>query len=179
MLTDIGFPAYDGVRSPIVESAFEYGSRCGVWRLLRIFDRFGVQVSVLGVVRALSAIPRSRAPSSTTATRSSAMASAGSTITACREATSASTSPWRSRAHAADRHPPVGWFNGRPSPNTRRLLVEHGGFLYDRDSLNDELPYWVEVGGRHHLVVPYSFETNDNRFDGTTASATPTISSPT
>jgi peptidoglycan/xylan/chitin deacetylase (PgdA/CDA1 family) len=54
---------------------------------------------------------------------------------------------------------------GRPGPNTRRLLVEHGGFLYDRDSLNDELPYWLEVGGAPHLVVPYSFETNDNRFD--------------
>jgi peptidoglycan/xylan/chitin deacetylase (PgdA/CDA1 family) len=54
---------------------------------------------------------------------------------------------------------------GRPSPNTRRLLVEHGGFLYDRDALNDELPYWVEVGGKAHLVVPYSYETNDNRCD--------------
>ena len=53
---------------------------------------------------------------------------------------------------------------GRPSANTRRLLVEYGGFLYDRDSLGDELPYWVAVGGAY-LVVPYSFETNDNRFD--------------
>jgi peptidoglycan/xylan/chitin deacetylase (PgdA/CDA1 family) len=60
---------------------------------------------------------------------------------------------------------PVGWFGGRPSVNTRRLLVEHGGYLYDRDYLGDELPFWVEVGERHHLVVPYSLETNDNRFD--------------
>ena len=67
---------------------------------------------------------------------------------------------------------PVGWMTGRRSPNTRRLLVEEGGFLYDRDALNDELPYWVEVEGRQHLVIPYSYETNDNRFDGNVAFAT-------
>jgi allantoinase len=60
---------------------------------------------------------------------------------------------------------PVGWFNGRPSINTRRLVIEHGGFLYDRDYLGDELPFWVSYGERHHLVIPFSFETNDNRFD--------------
>ena len=60
---------------------------------------------------------------------------------------------------------PVGWMTGRPSANTRRLLVETGRLLYDRDALNDELPYWRVVGGRPHLVIPYSFETNDNRFD--------------
>jgi peptidoglycan/xylan/chitin deacetylase (PgdA/CDA1 family) len=60
---------------------------------------------------------------------------------------------------------PLGWMTGRPGPNTRRLLVEEGGFLYDRDALNDELPYWLEVGGRPHLVIPTSYETNDNRFD--------------
>jgi len=60
---------------------------------------------------------------------------------------------------------PVGWMTGRPSANTRRLHLELGGFLYDRDNLNDELPYWVTVGATRHLVIPYSFETNDNRFD--------------
>ena len=60
---------------------------------------------------------------------------------------------------------PVGWMTGRPGPNTRRLLVEAGGFLYDRDSLSDELPYWVDVEGTPHLVIPYSYETNDNRFN--------------
>src|SRR5262249_56298927 len=64
---------------------------------------------------------------------------------------------------------PVGWMSGRPSPNIRRLLVEEGGFLYVRDALNDDLPYWVEVGGKHHLVIPYSYETNDNRFDSNLA----------
>jgi peptidoglycan/xylan/chitin deacetylase (PgdA/CDA1 family) len=61
---------------------------------------------------------------------------------------------------------PVGWMTGRPGPNTRRLLVEEGGFLYDRDSLADELPYWLNVGERTHLVIPYSYEANDNRFGG-------------
>src|SRR6266851_2140537 len=60
---------------------------------------------------------------------------------------------------------PVGWMTGRPSVNTRRLHLEFGGFLYDRDSLNDELPYWITIGATRHLVIPYSFETNDNRFD--------------
>src|SRR4029450_9216599 len=59
---------------------------------------------------------------------------------------------------------PLGWMTGRPGPNTRRLLAEHGGFLYDRDSLGDELPYWVAVAGQPYLIVPYSLETNPNRF---------------
>jgi peptidoglycan/xylan/chitin deacetylase (PgdA/CDA1 family) len=60
---------------------------------------------------------------------------------------------------------PVGWMTGRPGPNTRRLIVEAGGYLYDRDSLADELPYWLRVGETPHLVIPYSYEANDNRFN--------------
>jgi len=59
---------------------------------------------------------------------------------------------------------PLGWYTGRDSPNTRRLVVEHGGFLYDADSYADDLPYWVEVGETLHLVVPYALDTNDMRF---------------
>ena len=54
---------------------------------------------------------------------------------------------------------------GRPGPNTRRLIVEAGGFLYDRDSLADALPYWLRVGETPHLIIPYSYEANDNRFN--------------
>ena len=57
---------------------------------------------------------------------------------------------------------------GRPSLRTRALVVEEGGFLYDRDALNDELPYWVQVDGRDHLVIPYSYETNDMRYGSAT-----------
>jgi allantoinase len=59
---------------------------------------------------------------------------------------------------------PLGWYTGRDSPNTRRLVVEHGGFLYDADSYADDLPYWVEVEGKPHLVVPYTLDANDMRF---------------
>jgi peptidoglycan/xylan/chitin deacetylase (PgdA/CDA1 family) len=58
---------------------------------------------------------------------------------------------------------PLGWYTGRPSPNTRRLVVEEGGFLYDSDAYNDDLPYWTRVAGRDHLVIPYSLDTNDSR----------------
>jgi len=166
MLTDIGFPAYRGVRSPIVESVFEYGPRVGAWRLLRIFNGFDIKISILGVVRGLQQCPE--------LTR--AFAENGHEIV---------SHGWRwidyhLMAEEEEREhirravegikqltgkPPVGWFNGRPSANTRRLLVEHGGFLYDRDALNDELPYWVAFDQRHHLVIPYSLETNDNRFE--------------
>jgi allantoinase len=60
----------------------------------------------------------------------------------------------------------LGWMTGRPSSHTRRLLVEEGGFLYDRDSLADELPYWLHMQNGPHLVIPYSYEANDNRFNG-------------
>ena len=166
VLTDNGFPAYPGRRAPLTESVFEYGSRVGVWRLLRIFERFQVPISVLAVVRALERNP-ALVP---------ALQAAGHEIV---------SHGWRwldycdvpeavERQHIKDAvaglakltgAPPRGWMTGRPGSNTRRLLVEQGGFLYDRDSLNDELPYWLAVGGAPHLVIPYSFETNDNRFD--------------
>ena len=59
---------------------------------------------------------------------------------------------------------PIGWYTGRTSENTRRLVVEEGGFLYDSDSYADELPYWVDVGGRDHLVIPYTLDANDFKF---------------
>ena len=165
VLNDIGAPSYPGIRSPLVESVFEYGSRVGVWRLLGIFHDFGVPVSVLGVVQALQRNPEPTA----------AFIEAGHEIV---------SHGWRwidyhlvdeatERAHiklaldgieALTGRRQVGWMTGRPGPNTRRLIVE-AGVTYDRDSLNDELPYWLTVEGRSHLVIPYSFETNDNRFD--------------
>src|SRR5262249_17753040 len=59
----------------------------------------------------------------------------------------------------------IGWMTGRPGPNTRQLLVETNRILYDRDYLGDELPFWVSVLGKQHLIIPYSYETNDNRFN--------------
>lgn len=167
LLTDNGFPAVRGARSVLAESIFEYGSRRGVWRLLRMFEERGIKVSVLAVATALD---RNREVAR-------AVVEAGHEIVShgYRWIDYQYVKPAEERRHIRDAvrllteitgSRPLGWMTGRPSPNTRRLLVEEGGFLYDRDALNDELPYWVEVAGRYHLVVPYSYETNDNRFDG-------------
>ena len=165
MLTDIGFPFYKNARSPMVELVFEYGPRVGCWRLLRIFKRFDIKVSILGVVRGLQQYPE----------LAQAFVAEGHEIV---------SHGWRwldyhhmpvdeERKHirlafdgitGLTGTPPAGWFNGRPSINTRRLVVEHGGFLYDRDYLGDELPFWIKYGDRPS-VIPFSFETNDNRFD--------------
>lgn len=166
MLNDIGVPTRTGVRDPLVESIFEYGSRRGVWRVLDAFRDVDVRVSVLGVVRALEQHPQlARA----FVARGHEVVSHGYRwIDYCvvpeeverehiKRAIEVLTKLTGSR--------PVGWMTGRPGPNTRRLLVEAGGFLYDRDSLADELPYWLKVDGKPHLVIPYSYEANDNRFN--------------
>jgi peptidoglycan/xylan/chitin deacetylase (PgdA/CDA1 family) len=166
LLNDIGFPSLPGLRSPMVESSFEYGSRVGGWRLLRQFRRFGVKVSLLAVAKAAERNPE--------LTR--AFVEEGHEIVShgYRWLDYQTIGEELEREHvqlgietlervAGVR--PVGWMTGRPSANTRRLHLELGGFLYDRDALNDELPYRITVGETRHLVIPYSFETNDNRFD--------------
>jgi peptidoglycan/xylan/chitin deacetylase (PgdA/CDA1 family) len=166
MLNDIGVPTVAGRRVPLVESVFEYGSRVGAWRLLAIFRRFGVPVSVLGVVRALEQNPELAA----------ACLSDGHEIVSHgqrwidygevpevveREHIRAAVEGLTRLTGAR----PLGWMTGRPGPNTRRLVNEAGGFLYDRDSLADELPYWLDMPRGPHLVIPYSYEANDNRFN--------------
>jgi putative urate catabolism protein len=166
MLNDIGAPAYRGLRAPLTESVFEYGSRVGVWRVMRILSRYDVKASILGVVTALERNPEA----------AHAFVELGHEIVShgyrwidyhhvpedverahIRKAIAGCERLYGSR--------PVGWMTGRPGPNTRKLIVEEGGFLYDRDALNDELPYWLKVPGGSHLVIPYSYETNDNRFN--------------
>lgn len=166
MLNDIGVPAVGGRRVPLVESVFEYGSRRGVWRVLDAFRDFSINVSVLGVARALEQNPD----------LARAFVARGHEIVShgyrwidygavpesverdhIRKAVEILTNVTGTK--------PVGWMTGRPGPNTRRLIVEAGGFLYDRDLLADELPYWLRVGDKPHLVIPYSYEANDNRFN--------------
>lgn len=173
-LNDIGQPALPGLRAPLVESVFEYGSRVGGWRLLRLFRRFGVKVCLLAVAKAAERNPE----------LARAFVEDGHELVSH----GYRWLDYQTMPEAEEREHvrlgietlerltgvrPVGWMTGRPSANTRRLHLELptglagelGGFLYDRDSLNDELPYWVIVAGARHLVIPYSFETNDNRFD--------------
>ena len=166
MLNDIGVATVIGKRSPLVESAFEFGSRRGVWRVLDAFRDFSIQVSILGVARALEQNPE----------LAKACVQRGHEIVShgYRWIDYGDISEEVEREHirrAIDLLTeltgarPVGWMTGRPGPNTRRLIVEAGGFLYDRDSLADELPYWLRVGETPHLVIPYSYEANDNRFN--------------
>lgn len=153
-----------------MESVYEYGSRAGVWRLLREFERRGLPLTVFAVGMALE-----RNPSA-----ARAFVDLGHEI-AChgyRWVHYQSVPESVEREHLrrsveivhdlTGRHP-EGWYTGRDSPNTRRLVAEEGGFLYDSDYYGDDLPFWMTVrladgSIRPHLVVPYALDTNDMRF---------------
>ncbi|MBF4161975.1 allantoinase PuuE [Nocardioides acrostichi] len=148
-----------------VESMFEYGARAGAWRLLRILDEAAVPATVFAVGMAVERHPDLVA----------SFAEAGHEICGhgYRWADYRHIGEATERDHirrtvaaieTATGARPVGWYTGRTSLNTRRLVVEEGGFLYDSDAYNDDLPYWVQVSGRPHLVLPYSFDTNDMRY---------------
>jgi putative urate catabolism protein len=154
-----------GMRNMRVESMFEYGSRAGVWRLLRIFDRYRIPATVFAVGMAVE-----RSPGTVRL-----MAEAGHEICAhgYRWADYQHTPPEVERDHilrtvaaieAATGRRPDGWYTGRTSPQTRRLVAEEGGFLYDCDDYSDDLPFWTRAADRPHLVVPYSLDANDMRF---------------
>jgi allantoinase len=153
------------VRNLQVESIYEYGSRVGFWRLMRLFAQRGIKISVFAVAMALERHPEAAA----------AIVEAGHEVVShgwrwidyqfvpedverehMRRAVESITRTTGSR--------PVGWYTGRLSPNTRRLVVEEGGFLYDADAYNDDLPYWTVEAGRPHLVVPYTLDNNDMKF---------------
>ncbi|MFP4125476.1 MAG: allantoinase PuuE [Alphaproteobacteria bacterium] len=155
----------EGARNLNMESIYEYGARVGWWRLHKLFTERKLPVTVFAVGMALARHPEAGA----------AMREAGFEV---------ASHGWRwidyhgvdeatERAHirqsldviervAGAR--PVGWYTGRVSANTRRLVVEQGELLYDADSYADELPYWVHDFGRPHLVVPYTLDANDMRF---------------
>jgi putative urate catabolism protein len=161
------------MRHMSMESLYEYGSRAGIWRILRVFEQRKLPLTIFAVAVAIR--------------RNSEVAAAlrelGHEI-AChglRWINYQSVDEATERAHMAEALAvlrdlfgtlPSGWYTGRDSPNTRRLLVEHGGLLYDSDSYADDLPYWTEVtvgadpAVRRvpHLVVPYTLDTNDMRF---------------
>ena len=148
-----------------MESLYEYGSRSGVWRVLRLFEQAGLPLTIFAVARALQANPAVV----------EAILGAGHEVAGhgLRWISYQDVDVDTERAHLAEAvrilsdltgEPPLGWYTGRDSPNTRRLVVEHGGFLYDSDSYADDLPGWVDVDGTRHLVVPYALDTNDMRF---------------
>jgi allantoinase len=159
-----GGPAYP-MRHLTAESVYEYGSRAGFWRLMRLFEQGEVPVTVWGVSTALQRNPDAVA----------ALLEARHEI-ACHGLRWTSYQLVDEDTERADMRvaveiirqmtgsAPLGWYTGRDSPNTRRLVVEHGGFLYDSDSYADDLPYWAEVSGKPHLVIPYTLDANDMRF---------------
>jgi putative urate catabolism protein len=161
----IGAEPWPGVRHPNVESMFEYGSRAGVWRLLRLFETQAIPVTVFAVGMA---VERSPAVARRMADLGHEICSHGYRWIDYRD-----VDPDTERDHiglairaieSAVGERPLGWYTGRCGPNTRRLVVEEGGFLYDSDSYADDLPYWTTVAGAAHLVIPYTLDVNDMRF---------------
>ncbi|MDQ1119251.1 MULTISPECIES: allantoinase PuuE [Pseudoxanthomonas] len=165
----VGAASYPA-RHMSMESIYEYGSRVGVWRILREFERRGLPLTVFGVAMALARHPEATA----------AFVELGHEVAShgWRWIHYQDMDPATEREHlrrAVELHTrltgsaPLGWYTGRDSPNTRRLVVEHGGFAYDADYYGDELPFWTQVetadGARKpHLVVPYTLDANDMRF---------------
>jgi allantoinase len=155
-----------GGRDLAAESMFEYGSRAGVWRVLRLFQERGLPVTLYACALALE-----RNPALAAAIRE------GDYDLCCHgwrwvehfrldEATERQhiTRAIESLERTIGRRP-LGWYcRYGPSVNTRRLLIEEGGFVYDSDAYNDDLPYWVDVGGTQHLVIPYTHANNDSKF---------------
>jgi allantoinase len=161
----VGLTPRKGKRDESVESVYEYGMRAGFWRIMRLFGERRLSFTSYAVGMAVMRNPEA----------AKAMAEAGHEI---------ASHGWRwidyqkmglaeERRHmklAIDTiakvcgQRPVGWYTGRLSANTRRLVVEEGGFLYDSDAYNDDLPYWLTVGGKGHLVIPYTLDNNDMKF---------------
>ena len=166
MFNDIGVERKIGRRVPLVESVFEFGSRRGAWRVLDILRDFDVPVSVLGVARALEQNP---ALAKACVERGHEMVSHGYRWIDYGEVDEDTERQHIRKAieilTGLTGERPLGWMSGRPGTNTRRLVIEAGGFLYDRDSLADELPFYLPSEAGPHLVIPYSYEANDNRFN--------------
>ena len=162
-------PAYPA-RHLSMESLYEYGSRVGVWRLLREFERRGLPLTVFGVAMALE-----RHPEVTQAfvELSHEIACHGWRWINYQTVDEATEREHMARAmdiiERLTGERPLGWYTGRDSPNTRRLVADHGGFAYDSDHYGDDLPFWLQVRTSSgtlapHLVVPYTLDTNDMRF---------------
>ena len=161
----VGAQPIEGARHMSMESLYEYGSRAGVWRILNLFRRHRLPLTVYGVAMALERNPAAV----------EAFLEAGHEI---------ASHGWRwinyqhmpldeEREHmrrAIEIHKrltgerPLGWYTGRTSPNTRKLVVEDGGFLYDADDYSDDLPWYDSRHGKPQLVVPYTLDANDMRF---------------
>jgi peptidoglycan/xylan/chitin deacetylase (PgdA/CDA1 family) len=159
-------PGMAGRRDLGAESMFEFGSRVGWWRLHRIFTKYNVPVTLFACAKALEANPPAAQAIAQTdwdicghgyrwikhfeLDEAEERRQIAAAVALIRETTGKPTHGWYCRY--------------APSENTRRIVAETGGFLYDSDAYNDELPYWVRVHDKPHLVVPYTLSTNDVKF---------------
>jgi putative urate catabolism protein len=161
----VGAQPLQGVRHMNMESIYEYGSRAGVWRLLREFERRRIPITVFAVGMAMERNPEV----------ARAFVEQGHEVAShgwrwidyqyMDEATEREHIRLAIKAiEQTTGRKPQGWYTGRVSPQTRRLVVEEGGMLYDADSYADDLPYWVKVGAKDQLIVPYTLDSNDMRF---------------
>ncbi len=165
----IGAEAYRD-RHMSMESLYEYGSRAGVWRILREFRKRQLPLTIFGVTMAMA-----RNPEAVRAFIDDGHEIACHGMRWIHYQDMSESEERRYMELAIEQHtqltgaPPLGWYTGRDSPNTRRLVVEQGGFEYDSDYYGDDLPFWTTVTTRDgaeepHLVVPYTLEANDMRF---------------
>jgi len=161
----LGAKPWPGQRHMNVESMFEYGSRAGFWRLWRLFAARKMPVTVFGVAMALARNPEVVA----------AMREAGWEIAShglrwidykdFSEAEEAAHMREAIQMHAqATGERPLGWYTGRSSEHSLKLVLADGGFLYSSDSYADDLPYWVAGPNGPHLIIPYTLDANDMRF---------------
>jgi OHCU decarboxylase len=161
----VGASPWPGQRHWNMESIYEYGARAGFWRLHRLFTERSLSATVYGVATALA-----RSPDQVTAMQEAGweIASHGLKWIEHKDMTEAEERAQiaaAKRLHAAvTGEAPRGWYTGRCSENTVRLIAEDGGFDYVSDSYADDLPYWIEAGGRDQLVIPYTLDANDMRF---------------
>jgi len=158
--------AFYNQRHKSMESLYEYGSRVGVWRLLDLFKEFDIPVTIFAVAMAVARNPKL---AEYLAKNNYDICSHGyrwinyQTIEESIERDHLYKSIEILEKMIGTR--PLGWYTGRDSENTRKLVVEEGGFLYDSDAYNDDLPYFSpEITTKQHLVIPYTLDTNDMRF---------------
>ena len=163
----VGAKPYEGVRHMSMESIYEYGSRAGVWRILRLFKEFDVPITIFAVALAIA---RNRELADYLVDKNYDICAHG-----FRWIDYQYVDEKTEREHIKDcisvlteylGKRPIGWYTGRNSPNTRRLVMEEGGFLYDSDTYDDDLPYWVDESesNNKHLIIPYTLDVNDMRF---------------
>ena len=165
-LSDIaGAAPWPGQRHWNMESIYEYGARAGFWRLHRLFTGAGIPLTIYGVASALA-----RSPEQVEAMKDAGWEIASHGLKWVEHKDMAPEDERAAISEAVRLHTevvgerPRGWYTGRCSENTVRLVAEEGGFDYVSDTYDDDLPYWLEVGERDQLIIPYTLEANDMRF---------------